>query len=80
MTVTEITSKRGVMDDNRAAVPPFTPVFDPAAKRHARHLQVGRFLITLTTVAIAGLLGRAMWGAYMGRRGRAMQRCGPMWS
>src|SRR5260370_33277002 len=66
MTVTEITSKRGVMDDDRAAVPSFTPVFDPAVKRHAQHLQVGRCLITLMTVAIAGLLGRAMWGAYMG--------------
>ena len=66
MTVTEITSKRGVMDDDRAAVRPFAPVFDPTAKRRAQHLQVGRFLITLMTVAIAGLLGRAMWGAYMG--------------
>jgi multidrug resistance efflux pump len=66
MTVTEITSKRGVMDDDRAAVPPFTPIFDPAAKRHSQHLQVGRFLITLTTVAIAGFLGWTMWGAYMG--------------
>jgi multidrug resistance efflux pump len=66
MTVTEITSKRGVMDDDCAAVRPFAPIFDPTAKRRAQHLQVGRFLITLMTVAIAGLLGRAMWGAYMG--------------
>ncbi len=66
MTVTEITSKRGVMDDDRTAVPPFAPVFDPTAKRRAQHLQVGRFLITLTTVVIAGLLGWAMWCAYMG--------------
>jgi multidrug resistance efflux pump len=66
MTVTEITSKRGVMDDDRAAVRPFAPVFDPTAERRAQHLQVGRFLITLTTVAIAGLLGWAMWRAYMG--------------
>ena len=66
MTVTEITSKRGVMDDDCAEVRPFAPIFDPTTKRHAQHLQVGRFLITLMTVAIAGLLGRAMWGAYMG--------------
>ena len=66
MTVTEITSKRGVMDDDCAEVRPFAPIFDPTAKRCAQHLQVGRFLITLMTVAIAGLLGRAMWGAYMG--------------
>jgi hypothetical protein len=66
MTVTEITSKRGVMDDDCAAVRPFAPIFDPTTKRRTQHLQVGRFLITLMTVAIAGLLGRAMWGAYMG--------------
>jgi len=66
MTVTEIVSKRGVMDDDRAAVRPFAPVFDPTVKRRAQHLQVGRFLITLTTVAIAGLFGWAMWRAYMG--------------
>jgi multidrug resistance efflux pump len=66
MTVTEITSKRGVMDDDRAAVRPVAPVSDPTAKRRAQHLQVGRFLITLATVALAGLLGWAMWGTYMG--------------
>ena len=66
MTMTEITSKRGVMDDDRAAVRLVAPVFDPTAKRRAQHLQVGRFLITLTTIAIAGLLGWAMWRAYMG--------------
>ncbi len=66
MTVTEITSKRGVMDDDCAEVRPFAPIFDPTAKRRAQHLQVGRFLITLTTVVIAGLLGWAMWCAYMG--------------
>ena len=66
MTVTEITSKRGVMDDDCAAFRPFAPIFDPTAKRRAQHLQVGRFLITLTTVVIAGLLGWAMWRAYMG--------------
>lgn len=32
-------------------------------------MQIIQFLITLATVALAGLLGRAMWGVYMGAPG-----------
>ena len=65
MTVTEITSKRNAPNDD-APVAPSAPDVGTAAKRHAVSLRVGPFLITLTTAAIAGLLGWAMWGAYMG--------------
>lgn len=67
MTVAEVTSKRrATTNDDRAATPPFAPVFGAAAERHTQLRQVRPILITLTAVAIAGLLGRAMWGAYMG--------------
>ena len=65
MTVTEIISKR-IATDEDAPVPPSARDIDAAAKRHARPLRVGPFLITLTTAATAGFLGWAMWGAYMG--------------
>ena len=65
MTVTEIISKR-IATDEDAPVPPSARDIGAAAKRHARPLRVGPFLITLTTVGIAGLFGWAMWGAYMG--------------
>ena len=65
MTVTEIISKRKATDED-APVPPFAPDLDATAKRHARPLRVGPFLITLTTAATAGFLGWAMWGAYKG--------------
>jgi multidrug resistance efflux pump len=66
MTVTEV-MKRSAMDDDRFATPPpSVPIIGVRAKRHARLLQVGRVLITLTTAAIAVLVGWAMWGAYMG--------------
>jgi multidrug resistance efflux pump len=64
LTVTEIISKR-IATDEDAPVPPSAQDIG-AAKRHARPLRVGPFLITLTTAATAGFLGWAMWGAYMG--------------
>jgi multidrug resistance efflux pump len=67
LTVTEIISKRNATDDGAAPVPPSAPVVGAApAKHHALLLRVGPVLITLTTVAIAGFFGRAMWGAYLG--------------
>jgi multidrug resistance efflux pump len=66
LTVTEIISKRNATDDGDAPVPPSVPVIAATSKRHPPLPRVGPFLITLTTVAIAGLLGWAMWGAYMG--------------
>jgi multidrug resistance efflux pump len=66
LTVTEIISKRKATDDDDASVPPSAPVIGGTTKRHAPLLRVGPFLITLTTVATAGILGWAMWGAYMG--------------
>ena len=64
MTVTEITSKRGKTADDR-----------DAARHRARQnpapppgvaCEIRPFLITLATVALAGALGLATWGAYMG--------------
>jgi multidrug resistance efflux pump len=67
VTVTEIVSKRNATDNGAAPVPPSAPVVGAnAAKGHAHLLRVGPLLITLTTVAAAGFLGWAMWGAYMG--------------
>jgi multidrug resistance efflux pump len=67
LTVTEITSKRNVTDDGVAPIPPSAPVVGAASgKDRALLVRVGPFLITLTTVAIAGFFGWAMWGAYMG--------------
>jgi multidrug resistance efflux pump len=64
MTVAEV-SERRASDDDRAAIPPSVPASGATAARRVQLLQAGPFLITLTAVAIAGLLGRAMWGAYM---------------
>jgi multidrug resistance efflux pump len=65
LTVAEIISKR-IATDEDAPVPPSAQDIGAAAKRHARPLRAGPFLITLTTAATAGFLGWAMWGAYMG--------------
>jgi multidrug resistance efflux pump len=63
MTVTEVTSKRdtAVEDFDRDA--PSRPPESRTAPR--RRLEIRPFLITLTAVALAGLLGWAMWGVYM---------------
>src|SRR3954453_20265727 len=63
MTVTEITLKRGRTADDRDAIRPLEPAsLEPPRRR----IRIVPLLITLATVALAGLLGRAMWGAYMG--------------
>jgi multidrug resistance efflux pump len=66
MTVAEITSKRGKTEDDHDATPslvPETPAPAPALAR--RRMQMLPVLVTLATVALAGLLGWAMWRAYM---------------
>src|SRR3954463_1836649 len=63
MTVTEVTSKRRETADDRdetASSPP--PESRTATKRR---MEIRPFLITLAAVALAGLLGWAMWGVYM---------------
>jgi multidrug resistance efflux pump len=63
MTVTEITSKRGKTEHDLDASRPVEP---KARERIRPRTPVIPFLITLAAVAIAGLLGWAMWRAYMG--------------
>src|SRR6202140_1398952 len=63
MTVTEVTLKRSKTADDRDA--PLSLVPDgPAPAR--RWVPITPFVITLGTVVVAGLLGWAMWGVYMG--------------
>jgi multidrug resistance efflux pump len=62
MTIAEVTSKRDKADDlyGDARSPP--PESRTAPRRR---LEIRPFLITLAAVALAGLLGWAMWGVYM---------------
>jgi multidrug resistance efflux pump len=63
MTVTEVTSKRDkAVDDFDRDAPSRPPESRTATKRR---LEIRPFLITLAAVALAGLLGWAMWGVYM---------------
>ena len=66
MTVAEVRSKRTASDDDRQMPARSAPVFDPAPSRRAQLLRARSFLITLTTAAVAALLGCSMWNAYMG--------------
>ncbi|MGY3616946.1 efflux RND transporter periplasmic adaptor subunit [Bradyrhizobium sp. USDA 10063] len=62
MTATEIISKRGKIADDRDE----SPYLQPETREPVRPpIQVIPFLITLATVALAGLLGWAMWDVYM---------------
>jgi multidrug resistance efflux pump len=63
MTVTEITSKRGKTEHDRDASRPVEP---ETRQRIRPRTPIIPFLITLVAVAIAGLLGWAMWLGYMG--------------
>jgi multidrug resistance efflux pump len=64
MTNTQVTSKRTkTADDSRDTVVRPTPE-SPSVKRH--RTKIVPFLITLATVILAGLLGRAAWNVYMG--------------
>jgi multidrug resistance efflux pump len=64
MTVAEVTSKRDkAADDFNRDVPSRPREFHTATRRN---LGMRPFLITLAAVVLAGLLGWAMWGVYMG--------------
>jgi multidrug resistance efflux pump len=64
MNVAEVTSKRdSPVDDLDRDVPPRPPKSRAVNKRSTK---IRPFLITLAAVALAGLLGWAMWGVYMG--------------
>ena len=63
MTVTEVTSKRDkAVDDLDKDAPSRPPDCRTATKRS---MEIRPVLITLAVVALAGLLGWAMWGVYM---------------
>src|SRR5258708_30314147 len=63
MTVTEVTAKRDkAADDLDRGASSRPPECRTATKRS---VQIRQFLITLAAVALAGLVGWAMWGAYM---------------
>jgi multidrug resistance efflux pump len=63
MTIAEVAPKPAKTADNRDnAAPPLPPESRAAA---TRRMQTRPFLITLATVALAGLLGWTMWGVYM---------------
>jgi multidrug resistance efflux pump len=63
MTVTEVTSKRDKAADGFDRDAPSRPPESRTATR--RGMEIRPFLITLAAVALAGLLGWAMWGVYM---------------
>jgi multidrug resistance efflux pump len=63
MTVTEVTSKRDTTADDLDRSSPLLPQETRTATR--RGLALRPFLITLAAVALAGLLGWAMWRVYM---------------
>jgi multidrug resistance efflux pump len=63
MTVAEVTSKRDKPVDDRDA----SPLPEPASREPARaRTRTAPVLLTLATVALAGLLGRSMLQAYVG--------------
>jgi multidrug resistance efflux pump len=63
MTVTEVRAKRSdSADDPDAVRSPEAGSREPARRR----MRTVPFLITLLAVTLAGLLGWAMWGVYMG--------------
>jgi len=63
MTVAEVTSKREKAADDLDRGTPSRPPESRTATR--RSMEIRPFLITLAAVALAGLLGWAMWGVYM---------------
>jgi multidrug resistance efflux pump len=63
MTVTEVTSKRDMAVDDLDRDAPSRPPESRIATK--RSMEIRPFLITLAAVALAGLLGWAMWGVYM---------------
>jgi multidrug resistance efflux pump len=64
MTIAEVTSKRSETTEDRGEAVSSPPPEARAVTR--RRIETGPFLITLAAVALAGLLGWATWGVYMG--------------
>jgi multidrug resistance efflux pump len=63
MTVAQITSKQGTPAEDREPTGSREPPVQLPPRSRRRLVS---FLITLATVVLAGLLGWAMWGVYMG--------------
>ena len=63
MTAAEVKLKSHETAEDREAVRSLEPPFNEPARRRRRILP---FLITLAAVALAGVLGWATWGIYMG--------------
>jgi len=63
MNVAQVTSKRGKTADYRDVIRSFEPAPHAPARRRRPIIPL---LITLVTVGLAVLVGRAMWGVYMG--------------
>src|ERR1700722_15019799 len=63
MTVAEVTSKRDKAAGDLDREAPSRPPESHAAPK--RGMEIRPFLITLAVVALAGLLGWAMWRVYM---------------
>jgi multidrug resistance efflux pump len=63
MNVAQVTSKCGKTADYRDVIRSFEPAPHAPARRRRPIIPL---LITLVTVGLAVLLGRAMWGVYMG--------------
>jgi multidrug resistance efflux pump len=63
MTVTEVTSRRDQAVDDLDRDAPSRPLQSRTVTK--RLMEIRPFLITLATVALAGLLGWTMWGVYM---------------
>ena len=67
MTVTEVTPKRGKAADDPGPFRSPEPVSRAPESPKGPRMRIVPFLLTLATVALAGLLGWGMWEAYMGR-------------
>ena len=65
MTITEVTAKRSNSADDPRCRPAHLSRLS-RSPRQAPRREIVPFLITLAAVALAGLLGWAMWGVYMG--------------
>src|SRR6202790_2457261 len=63
MTVTQVTSKRDKAVDDFDRDAATRPPESRTATR--RSMEIRPFLITVAAIALAGLLGWAMWGVYM---------------
>lgn len=64
MTITEVRSKRSETAEDRDRTAPSPPPESRDVTK--RRIEIGPILITLAAVALAGLLGWAMWDVYMG--------------